>query len=589
MTTTDLIPGPTRPAMDVPATERAASEHVVLLDGRGRPVGTAPKASVHDADTPLHLAFSCHVVRSDGSVLLTRRATAKRTWPGVWTNACCGHPQLGESLGAAVHRRLRDELGLRVRHLALALPDFTYRAEMADGTVEHELCPVLVAEVEGEPSPSPLEVDELSWLPWRQLVARAAAEPATLSPWCVAQVERLDGGVRNAVGEWLARPSAGWDHLLHEPVALGAPVGTSRHVHTSVPPSRPVGADAIQVVAEPLERTLQQFLDRVEADAITVDPLLVEVTREVRELVDAGGKRLRPAFVYWGHRAAGGPHDEAVLAPAAAVELLHTFALLHDDVMDRSTTRRGRPTAHVSLADGHGGPDAAWFGTSAAILAGDLTYVWADRLFDSTALPAAAVARARAAFTTLREEVVAGQYLDLRLASDPDADEVAAERVALLKSARYTVSRPLLLGAALAEPQPEPGLHGALREYGDAVGLAFQMRDDLLGMFGDEAETGKGTLDDLREGKRTVLALRAIRLAGPRDRRLLLQHLGDPTLTEEQAEDARAAIVRSGAVAAVEAMITAQHARALAALPAVPEPARAALVELAAMAIERRS
>ena len=167
-------------------------EHVVLLDGAGRAVGTAPKADVHTRDTPLHLGFSCYVVDEVGRVLLTQRAHGKATWPGVWSNACCGHPQLGETLRGAVERRLRDELGLLVERLALALPDFTYRAAMEDGTVEHERCPVLIAEVKGDPMPRADEVADLRWEPWPDLVGRAAAGAGQLSPWSVAQVALLD-------------------------------------------------------------------------------------------------------------------------------------------------------------------------------------------------------------------------------------------------------------------------------------------------------------------------------------------------------------------------------------------------------------
>jgi geranylgeranyl diphosphate synthase type I len=158
--------------------------------------------------------------------------------------------------------------------------------------------------------------------------------------------------------------------------------------------------------------------------------------------------------------------------------------------------------------------------------------------------------------------------------------------VALLKSARYTVTRPLELGAALAPDGPR--VAPALAAYGDAVGIAFQMRDDILGLFGDPAVTGKSALDDLREGKRTVLVLRALRLADDRQRRVLEGCLGDPGLDEERAAEARAAVADSGALASVEALLSAQHALALEALAGLPAPAAAALRELAGLAIERR-
>jgi len=563
-------------------------EHVVLLDGRGHPRGTAAKATAHTTTTPFHLAFSCHLVDADGRVLLTRRSLSKRTWPGAWTNACCGHPQLGETLRDAVTRRVAQELGLEVRRAVLALPDFAYRAAMPDGTMEHELCPVVVAEVAGPPRPDPAEVDDLVWMGWDELRLRVAEDPCSLSPWSVEQVRELAARHDDLRG-WLAHGGPGRaQRLLDAPVAVSPPGG-----RVAVGAAAPRAEGALAALQGPLRSLLDSFLGDKGAEMTALDDRLAEVVDEVRALVDAGGKRLRPAFVWWGHRATGAAVDDAVVQPAAAVELLHTFALLHDDVMDRSATRRGRPSAHTAFADRHADDnrlgDPAWFGCSAAILAGDLTYVWADELFDGTSLPPDAVARARAVFTTLRSEVIAGQYLDLVLASDIEADEEGARRVALLKSARYTVTRPLLLGAALAPAADGEPVAPALTTYGDAVGIAFQMRDDILGLFGDPAVTGKSTLDDLREGKRTLLALRALRLGDAAQRRHLLACLGDPDLTVERGDDARAIVAETGALASVEALLRAEHATALEAIAAVPEPARAALTEMADLAIQRRT
>lgn len=320
-----------------------------------------------------------------------------------------------------------------------------------------------------------------------------------------------------------------------------------------------------------------------------LDPALERIGREIADLVCLGGKRLRPAFVYWGHRATGADHLDGVLHAAAAVELLHNFALVHDDVMDRSVWRRGRPAVHVALANVHAedglAGDAGWFGVSGAILAGDLAFVWSDRLFDEAPLSADALARARQVFTELRVEVMAGQYLDLRLAGSDAATEPDALHVALLKSGRYTVTRPLQLGAAIGGV--DPALDAALVGYGDAIGLAFQLRDDVLGLYGDPGTTGKGALEDLREGKRTVLILRAMSLCGPAERQDLSGLLGNPGIGEGDADRAREIVRDCGALESVERLMDVYQEQARAHLATVPRPARDALVELADLALFR--
>ena len=164
---------------------------VVLLDDRLQPIGQLPKSQVHHAATPLHLAFSCYIFDGSGAVLMTRRAVTKRTWPGVWTNTCCGHPLPGEASADAVARRLREELGLRLVRWAVALPDFRYRAVAADGLVENEFCPVLVGTVDGEPRLDPFEVLEYQWAPWRDVVTLAETAPWAISPWSALQIPQL--------------------------------------------------------------------------------------------------------------------------------------------------------------------------------------------------------------------------------------------------------------------------------------------------------------------------------------------------------------------------------------------------------------
>ena len=167
-------------------------ERVILLDEAGRAAGTADKVAVHHAETPLHLAFSCYVFDAAGRVLITRRAAAKRTFPGVWTNSVCGHPGPGEPLAVAVHRRARQELGLTLGDLRLVLPSFRYRA-VQDGVVENEMCPVFTAvAVEPVPAPDPAEVDRADWVGWETFAGgvRAGRWP-DVSPWCAEQVTAL--------------------------------------------------------------------------------------------------------------------------------------------------------------------------------------------------------------------------------------------------------------------------------------------------------------------------------------------------------------------------------------------------------------
>jgi isopentenyl-diphosphate delta-isomerase type 1 len=551
------------------------ADEVVLLDELGHPCGTAGRTTVHTSETPFHLAFSCHAVDRDGRVLLTRRALDKRTWPGVWSNACCGHPRMGETLREAVTRRLEEELGATVRALDLALPDFAYRAEMADGTVEHELCPVLVAVVDTDLDPDPAEVASIAWVGWDDLRTRAADAPGSLSPWSVLQIDAL-APLATSPGEWLGdrrgRSAPGLDRRLTLPGAGPQPEAAAPAGGGAPVPTAP-GVDAV-------EDHIRRFIDARAAELAVHDDRIVEVVRAIADLVQAGGKRVRPELLMWGHAAAGGevePPPGDVVAAAAAIELLHTFALVHDDVMDRSARRRGRPAAHVTFSDlavDAASDDPGWFGVSAALLAGDLASAWADEVFSPIV-----EARARRQFDVLRNEVMAGQYLDVRLALDDAPAEALVRKVALLKSARYTVTRPLLIGAALAGAPA--GVMAALERYGDSAGLAFQMRDDVLGLFGDPTTSGKSCLDDLREGKQTLLVTRALRLADSAQRAVLQGALGDPDLDEAGAGAARDVVAATGARASVEALIADECARAVAITGDLPDPAGAALRAMA--------
>lgn len=329
-----------------------------------------------------------------------------------------------------------------------------------------------------------------------------------------------------------------------------------------------------------LADALDRLLPRLEAHHAALDP----VTDEVRGFL-AGGKRIRPALLLLGFEAAGGHPRQRVLGPALALELLHTCALVHDDVIDRAPTRRGRPTVHRRFARAHG--EAGWagdaddYGEAVAILVGDLAFVQADELFLEADVPADRLLAALRRFVDLREEVMVGQYLDLQAATARTTDRELALTVATLKSGRYSVARPLEIGVLLAGA--DPALAAGLGAVGDPLGRAFQLRDDLLGVFGEEASTGKSVSSDLAEGKRTLLVAEAAARLDPAGWAELEAGLGDPDLTDAAAARLRDLLAASGARAAIEATIGAEVAAARAALAELdlPEGARAALEDAA--------
>lgn len=344
---------------------------------------------------------------------------------------------------------------------------------------------------------------------------------------------------------------------------------------------------------------LDNFLHRARPTLDSVGPELTPVAGAVAQFVLAGGKRLRPAFCYWGWRGTGAPDSEALLTAAASLELLHACALIHDDVMDGSDTRRGRPAIHRHFAELHrasgwsGNPDA--FGASAAILLGDLCLVWADQMYGEAcardSMDPHAARQAAGVYSEMKVELMAGQYLDVLASviseSSPADATDRALRVARFKSAKYTIERPLHLGGVLAGASKE--LLATYSAYGLPLGEAFQLRDDVLGVYGDPQVTGKPAGDDLREGKRTALVTLAQgRVAAPQAA-LLRSLIGNPDLDAAGVETCRTLIADCGALGEVEKLIALRGDEAIAALesPPLEGAARDALRALAAAALQR--
>lgn len=359
-----------------------------------------------------------------------------------------------------------------------------------------------------------------------------------------------------------------------------------------------------------VQRNIDEYLDARAPELASIAPELAPFVDFSREFL-AGGKRFRALFCYWGWQAVAAPdlfgddssksaaEVSSVLLAATALEVFHAAALVHDDIMDNSDTRRGKPAAHRRFEALH--RDNNWLGTaepfgkSAALLLGDLLLGWSDELFsDGLQRLGSLEARiaARTEFNLMRTEVTVGQYLDIleesAWARQPEAEQLSrANRVIVYKSAKYSVEAPLAIGASLGGGSPAQV--AALREFGLPLGVAFQLRDDMLGVFGDPAITGKPSGDDLREGKRTVLIAVARKRLPAGARRLLDELLGDPEITDSQVATLQSTIRDSGAVEEVEQIIDANMQRAISAIEDAPlsRSARDQLTRLADSVVRR--
>lgn len=321
--------------------------------------------------------------------------------------------------------------------------------------------------------------------------------------------------------------------------------------------------------------TLEEFLEGQARHPL--DPCLPPLVDVVREFLGGGG-RSRPLFCYCGWLAGDGdPAGGPVARLGAALELFHTFALIHDDVLDGSALRRGRPTVHRMLRGSYHGQDegeAGRFGVNAAILLGDLCLTWADELLYASGTDQDSIRRAEPVLHAMRTEVLVGQYLDLAGGWTDDVLD-RSWRALRHKTAGFTVERPLQIGALAAAAPPD--VLRACGAYGRPLGEAFQLEDEMLGVFGD-------SLAALREGRRTVLMALTWRRAGRRQREAIAAGYGDPHLDREGAERLRAIVQDTGADLAIGDLVEARRREALAALesPALPRPARTALTRLTA-------
>lgn len=323
---------------------------------------------------------------------------------------------------------------------------------------------------------------------------------------------------------------------------------------------------SLDSVRNEIEDVLSEFIKGKSEKLNKVDLFLQPITKSLSEYILAGGKRFRPTFAYLGFLGAGGVTDPKIARACAALELVHVCALIHDDLMDRSDTRRNRPSIHREFQSHHHESkylgNSGNYGESVAILLGDLSLSWSDELLFLSGIEQTQINKALPVFYEMREELMAGQYLDVLESVRGESSKNRSSKIAQLKSGKYSIERPLQFGASLA------GANSVLLDdfsnFGLALGEAFQLRDDLLGVFGEPIVTGKPSGDDIREGKRTLLIALTLEMCNESERRLLERSLGEKTLANSQITDIQELISRCGAKDECERLIAELFDKAMA-------------------------
>jgi geranylgeranyl diphosphate synthase type I len=346
-------------------------------------------------------------------------------------------------------------------------------------------------------------------------------------------------------------------------------------------------------VRSAVEEELSIFLNRESAYLNSISSDLSPVSDSLTSFLLDSGKRLRPLFAYAGFTAAGGSIEKSAIRAMAALELLQACALIHDDLMDGSDTRRGKPSIHRHFESIHVQEQldgfAPQYGLSAAVLLGDLALVWSDQMLNTSALTTEQFARVLPFYNEMRVELMAGQFLDIHEQTQKDTSVDRSMKIARYKSGKYTIERPLHLGAAMTSSSAE--VTEALSSYGLPLGEAFQLRDDLLGVFGDPTVTGKPAGDDLREGKRTVLIAMTHERQSPAQLEMCQKYFGKPDIDNEGVAILQEIIEATGAKAELEATIDRLTEQSLSAAQShvFTDDGKALLIELAKIATKRSS
>jgi len=349
----------------------------------------------------------------------------------------------------------------------------------------------------------------------------------------------------------------------------------------------------IKSVIKEIDNALTRFCNAENQYLNNIGSEMNPVADAMQKFILQGGKRLRPLFAYVGFTASGGKPDDSIFKAIASLELVHACALIHDDVMDGSDTRRGEPAIHKKFENFHKNQNLSGasekFGVASAILLGDLALIWAAKMFHASGISETQIKNALPIYDEMRIELMAGQYLDVYEQALATESVSRSLKVALFKSGKYTIERPLHFGLKL-NPTHNPNLQKVFTDYGIPLGEAFQLRDDVLGIFGNPDETGKPAGDDLREGKRTVLMAKALELSNSDQRKSLLSALGKNDLSTAEVKTAQEIIKNTGALTAIEQMISDLASTAAKSISEVPitDDGRKLLTNLIELSTKRK-
>lgn len=496
-------------------------ENVILVDENDNEIGTMEKIKAHEEGGKLHRAFSIFVFNTDGEMMLQKRADSKYHAPGKWTNTCCSHPRKGETLEEATRRRLDEEMGFTCDMEKVF--DFIYRADVGKGLTEWEYDHVFIGIYDDEPELNPDEASDWKWIDPDVLLEDVEKNPDDYTPW-----------FKEVVDEVVEKFEENKDKFLGTEEELDFK-GTLAHYKSKV------------------EEEMRKYFDEKSDSFEYKDEFVEESIELLKDFTLRGGKRIRATLITMAYRGySGDKSDKRIIRPSAAMEFMQGALLTHDDIIDDADMRRGKRTPHIWIKDWYqenvadDEREAKKYGTDMAIILGDLYNSFGIDCILGSGFSEKKKLDALKIYNSTFEKTGKGQILDIWFSEgrSDDLDEEDHYNVIDRKTVEYSVTRPMMIGAKLAGA-PDEQLE-VIRNFSFPLGRAYQLQDDLLDFFADEEKLGKPILADLKEGKHTIMVIKALENGNEEQVERLRELLGSDELSEKDIEDARRIMKETG-------------------------------------------